>query len=133
LIDFGEHVPQRKTIDLTPMIDVVFLLLIFFMLTSIYAKPILQLNLPKAETGQVEEEPKVVVWLLQDGTVHLNDQALSLESLPEALAARFAGTASREISLRSDEGVPFGRVVKVMDLAKKAGAEGISVVTENTE
>jgi biopolymer transport protein ExbD len=130
MIDFGEHVPEKKSLDLTPMIDVVFLLLIFFMLTSIFAKPMLPLNLPKAETGQVAEEPKVTISLLQDGTMRLDDQPVELAGLTAALAVRFGQSASRELSLRADQGVPFGQVVKVMDLAKQAGAEEIAVVTE---
>lgn len=133
MIDFGEHVPQKKVLDLTSMIDVVFLLLIFFMLTSVYAKPVLPLNLPKAETGQVVEEPTVTISLLQDGTLYLDDQPVTLATLPEALTEKFGISASREISLRSDQGVPFGRVVRVMDLAKKAGAGGIAVVTDKAQ
>ncbi len=133
MIDFGEHAPEKKALDLTPMIDVIFLLLIFFMMTSIYAKPILPLNLPQAETGEVAEEPIVTISLLQDGTLHLDDQPVTLATLPEALAAKFSKTSSREISLRSDQDVPFGQVVKVMDLAKQAGADGIAVVTERAQ
>ena len=48
MIDFGEHVAERKSLDLTPMLDVVFLLLIFFLLTSIFARPLLPLDLPEA-------------------------------------------------------------------------------------
>lgn len=133
MIDFGEHVPEKKSLDLTPMIDVVFLLLIFFMLTSIFAKPMLPLNLPKAETGQVAEEPQVTVSLLQDGTMRLDDQPIELAGLAAALAGRFGQSGPRELSLRADQGVPFGRVVKVMDLAKQAGAEEIAVVTERAQ
>jgi biopolymer transport protein ExbD len=130
VIDFGEHVEEKKSLDLTPMIDVVFLLLIFFMLTSIFAKPMLPLNLPEAATGRVEPEPEVSVAIHADGAVHLNGNPTAPAALPGALAALFAGGGSRDLSLQSDQGVPFGRVVEVMDLARQAGAENISVVTE---
>lgn len=130
MIDFGEHGEERKTLDLTPMLDVVFLLLIFFMLTSIFAKPMLPLDLPEASGGQIAQEPEVVVAIGRDGGIQLNGSPTPAEQLPAALAALFGGGAPRDLSLQSDQGVPFGRVVEVMDLAKQAGAENLSVVTE---
>ncbi len=130
MIDFGGHVPKRKTLDLTPMIDVVFLLLIFFMLTSIFGRPMLPLNLPESETGNIAEEPGLSVTLLQDGTLHLDNEPIRREDLAAALSKAFEGAPNRELSLRADQGVLFGEVVKVMDLSKKGGAEEISVVTE---
>lgn len=130
MIDFGEHLPEKKALDLTPMIDVVFLLLIFFLITSIFAKPSLPLNLPEAETARVAGEPAVTVTIRGDGTLLLNGEVIPLTQLHPALLALYAGSKRREISLVSDKGVPFGKVVQVMDQAKKAGAENISVVAE---
>ena len=130
MIDFGEHLPEKKGLDLTPMIDVVFLLLIFFLITSIFAKPSLPLNLPEAETASLAEEPELSVAIKADGSLLLNGSPLALAELYPELRQRYAGSTRKEISLVSDKGVPFGRVVEVMDQAKKAGAENISVVAE---
>ncbi|MHB8058350.1 MAG: ExbD/TolR family protein [Desulfuromonadaceae bacterium] len=130
MIDFGEHQPEKKFLDMTPMLDVVFLLLIFFMLTSIFSKPSIPLNLPESESAKVAREPDVSVAIKLDGTVFLNSRAVALAELQPALAQLYEGKERREISLVSDKGVPFGRVVEVMDLAKKAGAEDISVIAD---
>jgi biopolymer transport protein ExbD len=130
MIDFGEHIEEKKALDMTPMLDVVFLLLIFFMLTSIFAKPMLPLDLPEAATGKIEQEAEVTVAIRADGSVHLNGNPTSPAQLTAALASLFGSGRSKDLSLQSDKGVPFGRVVEVMDLAKQAGAENISVVTE---
>jgi biopolymer transport protein ExbD len=130
LIDFGEHVAEKKSLDLTPMLDVVFLLLIFFMLTSIFAKPMLPLDLPEAASARVAQEPEVSIAIQRDGSIYLNNERMTAVELPEAMAALFATGRGRDLSLQSDQGVPFGRVVEIMDLAKQAGAENISVVTE---
>jgi biopolymer transport protein ExbD len=130
VIDFGEHVEEKKTLDLTPMLDVVFLLLIFFLLTSIFAKPMLSLNLPEAATGTLEQEPEVRIAIHRDGDIYLNEERVALTALPSAMTELFRGDGSRDLSLQSDQGVPFGRVVEIMDLAKQAGAENIAVVTE---
>ena len=130
MIDFGEHLPEKKSLDLTPMIDVVFLLLIFFLITSIFAKPSIPLNLPEAETARLAEEPEVSVALKGGGTLLLNGARIDSAELYPALQAAYAGKKRRDIRLMSDKGVPFGRVVEVMDQAKKAGAENISVAAE---
>jgi biopolymer transport protein ExbD len=112
------------------MLDVVFLLLIFFMLTSIFAKPMLPLNLPEAKTAELAPEPEVVIAIHADGTVLLNGQETTPTELLPALSALFGGRRQKDVSLHSDRGIPFGRVVEIMDLAKQAGAEDIAVVTE---
>ena len=132
MIDFGGHVRERKNLDLTPMIDVVFLLLIFFMLTSIFAKPLLPLALPEAATGVVAREPEVTITL-SENKVYLNGQDVPMEGLPALLVSMLAGRGDRDISLRSDKSVPFGRVVMIMDIAKQAGAENISIVTDKKQ
>ena len=130
MIDFGEHKPEKKFLDMTPMIDVVFLLLIFFLLTSIFSKPSISLDLPKAETAKMANEPDVTVTVKGDGTLLLNGGGIAVAELYPALRALYEGRERKEISLVSDKGVPFGRVVEVMDQAKKAGAENISVVAD---
>ncbi|HBG06137.1 MAG: hypothetical protein A2075_02445 [Geobacteraceae bacterium GWC2_58_44] len=130
MIDFGEHLPEKKALDLTPMIDVVFLLLIFFLITSIFSRPSLPLDLPEAETAQMAGEPDVSVAVKLDGTISLNGRGIALAELYPALHAIYQGKQQRGISLVSDRGVPFGRVVEVMDQAKKAGADSISVLAD---
>ena len=135
MIAFDEHVPRRSVLDLTPLIDVVFLLLIFFLLTSIYAKPSIPLDLPEAETARTAREPEVSVAIRPDGVLLLNDREVSMAELHPALEGIYAEGRTKEIHIVSDKTVAFGRVVEVMDAAQRAGAETIAIVTErkNTE
>lgn len=130
MIDFGEHGDEKKSLDLTPMLDVVFLLLIFFMLTSIYAKPMLPLDLPQAASGEVGQEPEATVAIRADGNLFLNGEPIAPAELATALPPLFARDSKRALSVQADQGIPFGRVVEIMDLAKQAGAVEIAVVTE---
>jgi biopolymer transport protein ExbD len=133
VIDFGEQVAERRALDLTPMLDVIFLLLVFFLLTSIFARPLLELELPQAASGRAASEPEISLTILPDETLVLNDRLVSWGELPVVLEGLLAARkGERQVSLRSDRGVPFGRVVEVMDLAKRAGAENIAVVTERS-
>jgi biopolymer transport protein ExbD len=133
VIEFGEHIPERKALDLTPMLDVVFLLIIFFMLTSAFAKPMLLLDLPEATSGEISHERQVLVSLNLDGAIFLNGVEVDVITLNRELKKAFAVSKERDFSLQADEGVEFGRVVKVMDMARLAGAKSIAVVTENKE
>lgn len=89
MIDFGEHAPEKKHLDLTPMIDVVFLLLIFFLLTSIFSKPSIPLDLPRAESARQTGEPAVSVAVKRDGTILLDGAPVAREALQGALAERY--------------------------------------------
>lgn len=130
MIEFNEHVPRQKHSDLTPMIDVVFLLLIFFLLTSVSSRMMVPLNLPEAETSTAAPEAPVVVAIRLDGMVYVNGERVEMRDLYATLAAMYVKTDDGEINLMSDEEVPFGRVVDVLDIAKRAGAKNIAVVTE---
>jgi biopolymer transport protein ExbD len=133
MIEFDEHASEGRSIDLTPMIDVVFLLLIFFLLTSIFARPSIPLDLPEAETAQNERSPDIAVAIRKDGGVHFEGRNVSLPELRSALEQAYRKSNDGKISLVSDKGVPFGKVVEVMDVAKSAGAERISVIAERKE
>jgi biopolymer transport protein ExbD len=130
MIEFDEHVSEKRGMELTPLIDVVFLLLIFFLLTSIFVKPSIPLDLPESETARVMDKPEVSVTIKKDGAVLLNDIEIPSLELYAALSDLYSGTSSRNLKLISDKAVQFGRVVEVMDIAKKAGAENISILTE---
>ncbi|MBE7413816.1 MAG: biopolymer transporter ExbD [Deltaproteobacteria bacterium] len=130
MIELDEHRSERMWLDLTPMIDVVFLLLLFFLLTSMYARPQLPLDLPQSETALTPAESDVHVAIKADGSIHLNGEKTGMKDLSGELARIYGVSGKRELALASDKGVPFGLVVEVMDAARKAGAEDISIVTD---
>jgi biopolymer transport protein ExbD len=147
VIEFEEerHLVERdRGPDLTPMIDMVFLLLIFFLLTSFVMLPSIQVDLPHSETAQVEETSEVSLTIKEDRSILLNGEAISKDRLAVALEAiysdRAAGesmrstgesrTGPKELVIQSDRSVSFGFVVEIMDLSRKAGAERISFLVE---
>ncbi len=130
MIEFDEHLSEKRGVDLTSLIDVVFLLLIFFLLTSIFVRPSIPLDLPESETARVMDKPEVSVTIKENGAVLLNDIEIPLLELYAALSNLYSGASNRGLQLISDKAVRFGSVVEVMDIAKKAGAENISILTE---
>jgi len=118
-------------INMTPLIDVMLVLVVIFILTAPLLASSLRLDLPKAETARPQEAPQVVqVVLDQAGQVYLQDQPLALEALQLRLADIARQNAQAEVQLRADEAVPYGRVVAVLDAAHKAGLSRIGFVAK---
>ena len=130
MIEFEKKLPQKRWLDLAPMIDVVFLLLIFFMLTSIYAKPMMPVSLPESETSVVQNEPDITIGVSRNGTLSLNTRSITIDQLPEKLSRLLYGRHEKSIRLIADKQIHFGLVITIMDVARKAGADNIAVVTE---
>ncbi|MFA5584461.1 MAG: biopolymer transporter ExbD [Bacteriovoracaceae bacterium] len=121
---------DQLTLDLTPLIDVVFLLLIFFLVTSVFKKEevALLLQLPKTEEGQGSEEKKMeeITIELTDDEVAFNGKKSTMEALPDSLKGSKPETL---INLRVDGNVRYERLVKVLDLLSAQKLENISLIT----
>lgn len=121
-----------KPPDLTAMIDVVFLLLIFFLLTSMVVNPILPIDLPESSSGRIDKRDAISISLDRNGTIILNDREVDEASLQQVLEDLLRNKKEKNVELRADSRLFFGRVVKIMDHVKQAGASSIAVVTEKT-
>ena len=118
----------RSGPDLTPMIDMVFILLVFFLITSAALMPVIDVDVPEAETGEKKEETELMIVLYPDGRIFVNGQAVENGMLFDTLERLEDEFTVKEVFLQADTSIPFGRVVDVIDTAKKAGFEGISFV-----
>lgn len=122
---------SNSTINMTPMIDVVFQLLIFFLLTSILvAQPVLELVLPEAEhTKGKEERNEIHLFIQKGGKVFLGEEEVSMEDLSEALRNKMGNAVKKGFILSVDQDVPFRIFVRVMDIAKGLGISDMAIVT----
>ena len=126
----GRTQTSLAEINVTPLVDVVLVLLLIFMLTA----PVLQsgviVAIPKTRSVNQLTEERMVVTIDKDQNVFLQDKPVNVNELPARL--RSVGTAEpskRVIYLRADERVPFGAFASVMDAVKQAGITNISIVT----
>jgi len=118
-------------LDATPMADTVFLLLIFFMLsTSFVIQPGIQVRLPKAVTSEIQLKKDLVLTITAENILFLNEQPITLEELGEALQAAFAQRKDRVLIIKADQEVKHGLVVYAMDIAKLNGADRLAIATE---
>ena len=118
-------------INVTPLVDVMLVLVVILIITAPLLASSIRLDLPKAEGTQSADAPRFVTLVLdKEGRTFLNDKAVTAPQLAEQLAQTAQQNPDTEIQLRADQGVPYGRVVQVMGAAHKAGLTRIGFVAE---
>lgn len=124
--------PQRKgrglIINITSLIDVMFLLLIFFMVTSSFKnQPAVNLVLPRSATATETVDTPNVLYLTSDGIIFLNDLQVDEGRLPELLGQLRSSSLEDRMVLRADENASHGRVVGLIDTIKQSGFTRVSL------
>lgn len=120
----------RAGIDIAPLVDVVFLLVIFFAVSTTFLETSgLKLDLPTSTATATREPRELTVYVAADGRITFEGREVALVDLEPALESALEGTDSKVVVLRADAGTPHGKVVEVMDASRAAGAEGLTVAT----
>ena len=129
---FGVARRPDAMIDVTPMIDVVFQLVLFFMVsTTFVSSPGIQVDLPRSSAQTIlSEDRDVNIWMTADGGVFVDDVAMDTEGLQELFRARAEVDPNTLVVMKADEGVAHGRVVAVMDMARAVGLTRLAIATE---
>ena len=121
-------------INVTPLVDVMLVLLVIFMVTAPIIQQGVQVNLPQARSGAIPgTEEHLVVTVAKNGKVYLNDNAMSLAQLGEKLRAIKKIDANKQVYLRADQDVRYGTVMKTIAEIKQAGIERLGMVTRPEE
>jgi biopolymer transport protein ExbD/biopolymer transport protein TolR len=126
----GQTRASLADINITPLVDVVLVLLVIFMITAPVLQSGIEVNVPKTRTVKEITEQRMVVTIDRDQQVFLNDQPVNIHDLPEKLHQAGVDPAHQSIYLRSDERVPFGAFASVMDAVKQSGITNVSIVTQ---
>ena len=118
-------------INVTPLVDVMLVLLVIFMVTAPMMQQGVQVNLPKADTkAMTPAEESVVVTVDKSGKTFINKDEVPAGDLRNRLSTMFVSRAKKEVFLKADAGVPYGEVVRAMADIKGAGIERLGMVTE---
>jgi biopolymer transport protein TolR len=118
-------------INVTPLVDVMLVLLIIFMVTAPILQQGVSVDLPKVAAGPLAgQEEQLVVNVAKTGQLFLNDTAMTPEQLTQKLRAIAAARPDRQLYVRADQSVPYGQVMRVMGAVHDAGIVRVGLVTE---
>jgi biopolymer transport protein TolR len=129
----GKTQSSLADINITPLVDVVLVLLVIFMITAPVLQSGIEVNIPKTRTVKEITEQRLVVTIDRDQKVFLGDNPINVHDLGQRLRDASGPDTKKVIYLRADERVPFGAFASVMDAVKQAGITNISIVTRPVE
>jgi len=129
----GQTRTSLAEINITPLVDVVLVLLIIFMITAPVLQSGIEVSVPKTRTVKEITEQRMVVTIDRAQRIFLGDEPVSIHNLAQKLHKAGVDPAHQVIYLRADEQVPFGAFAAVMDAVKQSGITNVSIVTQPLE
>jgi biopolymer transport protein ExbD len=126
---------KKARIEIIPMIDTIFFLLVFFMISTLSMTQFkgMPVNLPKAASGQQAPAESAAITIDKDGRLFLNQQAIDKPALGEALSQQLAKNTETLVVINADDGVQHGQVVEVMDIARGANMAKMAIAVKPKE
>ncbi len=119
---------EKGQLDIAPLIDVIFLLLIFFMLTSSFIfQPGIRVNLPRAVTSEVLHRDLIVVVITAGNEVYIDERPVDMEELASRIS--LAARESRSLLIKADKGADLGRVIEVWDICRQVDMKQVNIAT----
>ena len=118
-------------INITPLTDVVMVLLVIFMVTTpLMMNEAFKIKLPTATTAEPQQEQTTTITVAPGNVVYLNRVEVNIDDLKGILASRMATSPDKTVVIKADKGILHGVVVKVLDIAKESGALKLAIATE---
>jgi biopolymer transport protein TolR len=129
----GQYTPPPALceINVTPMVDVMLVLLIIFMVSAPLMQQGVQVDLPKTDSQPLaEQEESIVLIVKKNGQIEINQNVIPIDGLAKKLAAIYKDKKRKEIFIQADQAIPYGTVATVMSTVQRAGISKIGLVTE---
>lgn len=130
MIEFRRERKRATELELTPLIDVVFQLLVFFLLTSAFINPGITVNLPDAETGATSDDATLSISIDNAGAIFIGDEQMSFEQLEQHVVAQAELDPEITVALWGDIDVRYGLFMRVMDLCRASGLTRIVLMVQ---
>ncbi len=126
---------KKARIEIIPMIDTIFFLLVFFMISTLSMAQYrgVQVNLPKAASGSQAPAENATVTLTQDGLLYVNKEVVQRQALRPSLQRKLEKNPDLLVIINADDGVRHGQVVEIMDEARQAGVAKMSIAVKPKE
>ena len=127
---FRERTDNEQRVDISPLIDMVFILLIFFMVSTTFVKDMkLDLNRPSASSANPASTKAIRLYIDNSGDTYLDGQPIRVWVIQSKLRDLLKTSSSQSVLVVTDEGVPAGKLVEVVDQARRAGSADVGVAT----
>lgn len=128
LFSVSRRSPQGATIDVAPLMDMVFILLIFFIVTSTFTRETgVDVTRPKAQTASEVQKESIMIAITRSGTIHVNERQVSIKGLEDVLRQMISKNPGREVVVIADKESSTGVMVQVIDAANLAGSKKVSI------
>ena len=119
---------KLSKLDMAPLIDVVFLLLIFFMLTFAIQGQGMDISLPNGQSEETKNEESLVVKIGKNQTIKINNEPVTMEKFREAIEEKLNGRIDKTVVVEAEQKTRYELFAKILDYSRLAGAEGFSIV-----
>ncbi|MDX2142187.1 MAG: biopolymer transporter ExbD [Rhodospirillaceae bacterium] len=127
---FSDRKKEEAEIDMTPMLDVTFIMLIFFIVTASFVKESgITVERPEASTGEKQQRAAVLVAVAEDGSVHMDNQTVDIRAVRANVEKLLSENPQGTVVIQADKRAKAGDVISVMNQIKAAGAEGTAIAT----
>jgi biopolymer transport protein ExbD len=129
------RVERQPKLMIIPMIDIIFFLLVFFMMSTLYMveQRTLPVSLPQASAAQADVAKNVAITIARDGVIYIEQEQIPPELFKARIQAQLARQAGSAFVLRADKQAEYGRVVQVLDELKVLGVKKVAVATEQAQ
>ena len=130
--DFLELEDKNIQINILPMIDIIFVILSFFIVSSLYLVRLetIPINLPNAETANQEKDTAIVITLNLDNKVFIDEKMIDISLFENQLRSKLKNSNNKKVVLRADKSIKYGRVISILDIMRKIEDIKIGVSTE---
>ena len=131
--DFLDFEEENNQINILPMIDIIFVILSFFIVSSLYLVKLetIPVNLPNAETSNQEKDSLIVVTLSLDNRVFIDDKFIDISILENKIRSKLRVSNNKKVVLRADKDIKYGKVISILDILRKIENIKIGVSTES--
>ena len=130
--EFLNFEEENIQINILPMIDIIFVILSFFIVSSLYLVKLetIPVNLPSAETSNQEKDSLILITLNLENKVFIDDKFIDISKLENELRSKLKFIKSKKVVLRADEGIKYGKVISILDILRKIENIKIGVSTK---
>lgn len=134
-MNFARQRRQEERVDVTPLIDIIFQLVIFFMVSTTFVNaPGIQVDLPRSSADTlIRDKEDINIWMTSGGAIFVERESVTWEQLQRMLTLSAGADPSTMVIIKADKDVDHGRVVGVMDLARSRGLTRLAIATDPGE